>query len=83
MGKRAMSAQRETTPGYKVSSGLCFRRSGPDEEALKSPTIITVDFLERAFDALPTLEGIAQNVAKEACASLEDGAPVGGLPNAN
>ena len=40
-----------------------------------------MDSLERAFDAQLTLEGAAQDVAKEACASLEDGAPAGRLPN--
>ena len=32
---------------------------------------------------MSALEGVAQDIAKEACASLEDGAPTGGLPNTN
>ena len=42
MNKRAASAQGETTPGYEVSGGKCLRRSDPDEEAQKSPIVITL-----------------------------------------
>ena len=38
---------------------------------------------ERASNSLSTLEGAAQDASKEACASLEDGALVGGPPNAD
>ena len=44
--RRAASAQGETTPGFEVSGGKCPKRSGLDEEAWKSPTIIVVDSLE-------------------------------------
>ena len=43
--------------------------------------VVTLDSLEQASDALPALEGAAQGIPREACASLEDGAPVGGPPN--
>ena len=43
MCKRAMSAQGETTPDCKVSSGKRPKRSGQDEEAQKSLVVITVD----------------------------------------
>ena len=43
--------------------------------------MITVDSPERAPVALSTLEGIAQGVLGEACASLEDGISVGGPPS--
>ena len=39
--------------------------------------------LERAFDALPALEGASQDASREACASLEDGVPAEGPPNAD
>ena len=37
--------------------------------------------LERASDALPSLEGTAHEASKKACASLENEALAGGLPN--
>ena len=39
--------------------------------------------LKQAYDAFPALEGAAQGTSKEVCASLEDGAPAGGPPNAD
>ena len=57
MCKQAASAQRDTTLDSEVSGGKCPKRSRPDEEAHKSPTIITVDSLEGASSALPALEG--------------------------
>ena len=42
-----------------------------------------MDSPERASDALSTLEGATQDASRETCASLEDGAPTGGPPNAN
>ena len=54
-----------------------------DEEAQNSPTVITVDSPERASDALPALEGAAQEAHREACASLENGVLTGGPPNAD
>ena len=42
-----------------------------------------MDSPERASNALPTLEGVAQDTSREDCASLEDGAQVGGPPNAD
>ena len=41
---------------------------------------MTVDSSERALDALPALEGVSKDASREACASLEDGVLVGGLP---
>ena len=45
--------------------------------------VVTLDSLERASGILPALEGAAQGTSKEACASMEDGAPVGGPPDAD
>ena len=73
----------KTTPSFEVSREKRSRRSGLDEVARKSLEVITVDSPERAFDASPTLEGVAQDAAKDACASLEDGALAEGLPNAD
>ena len=83
MRKWATSAQGETTPGSEVSGNKRPKRSDPNEEAQKSPTIITVDSPKRASDVVSALEGAAQDTSKEACASLEDGAPIGGPPNAD
>ena len=81
MRKRAASSQRETTPGSEVSSEKLPKRSGLDEEAQKSPAVIVVNSPKRASNVLPALEGATQDASREACASLEDGAPAGGLPN--
>ena len=43
MRKRATSAQGETTLGFEVSSEKRPKWYGLDEEAHKSPTLITVD----------------------------------------
>ena len=43
--------------------------------------MIIVDSLEQAPDALPALEGAAQDASKEDCASLEDRALSKGSPN--
>ena len=59
MCKRATSIEGETTLGSEASSGKCPKRSGPGEEAQKGMTAIAVDSPERAFDALPALEGAA------------------------
>ena len=83
MHKRAESTQGETTPGSEVSSEKSPKQSGQDEEAQKSLAAITVGFLKQAFDALLALEGASQDAYREACASLEDGAPTGGPPDAN
>ena len=42
-----------------------------------------MDSLERASDALQALEGTTQEAFREACASLEERASVGGPPNTN
>ena len=42
-----------------------------------------MDSSVRASDALPDLEGASQDASKEACASLEDGVPAEGPPNAD
>ena len=76
-----MSAQGETTPSSEVPSDKHPKWFSPDDEAQKSPDVITVDSLERASDAQPTLEGAAQDIFKEACASLEEGALAEGPPN--
>ena len=57
MLKQAASAQRENTPGSAVLDGKCTKQSGPDEEAQKSPIVITMDSPEQASNALPALEG--------------------------
>ena len=83
MRKWAVSAQGKTTPDSEVSGGKCPKLSGLDEEAQKSLAVITVDSPKQAFDSLPVLEGAAQDASKEACASLENGAPTEGPPNAD
>ena len=83
MCKRVASPQRETTPCSEASEGKSPKRSGLDEEAHKGLKIIVVDSLERAFNTLPEFEGVAQDASKEACASLEDGAPARGPPKAD
>ena len=83
MRKRAASAQGETTPGSEVSSGKRPNRSGLNEEVQKSLTVITANSPKKAFDALPALEGAAQDASKEACASLEDGTPAERPPSAD
>ena len=83
MHKRAASAQGETTPSFEVSGRKCPKRFGPNEEAQKSLAVIVVDSPKRSFDALPALECASQDASREACASLEDEVPSGGLPNAD
>ena len=83
MRKRAISGQEETTSGFEVSGGKCLKRSGPNEEAQKSRGVITVDSQNEPPDALPTFEGASQDASREACASLEDGVPARGPPNAH
>ena len=83
MRKRAASAQRRLPPTSKGQGDKRPKWSGPNEEAKKSSVVIIMDSPERALDALPTLEGATQDASKEACASLEDGAPTGGPPNAD
>ena len=83
MPKWATSAQGETTPDFEVSSGKRPKRSRSDEEAQKSPIVISMDSQERSSDALPALEGASQDASREACASQEDKVPSGGLPNAD
>ena len=73
----------ETTLVFEVLGRKRSKRSGLDELAQKSPTVIIVDSLEQASDALSAFKGAAQNVAKEACASLDDEDPTGGLPKAD
>ena len=41
--KQAASAQGEITLSFEVLSGKCPKRSSRDEEAQKSPTVITED----------------------------------------
>ena len=81
MCKRVASAQGKTTPGSEVSGGKSPKRSFQDKEAHRSPTIVTVDSLKRAPDALPTLEGASQDVLKEPCASMENGVQTEGPLN--
>ena len=83
MCKRVASAQGDTTPGCEVFSGKRPKRSGPDEEAQKSRALITLDSLERAFDANSYLEGATQEASRETCASLESGSIAEGPPGAD
>ena len=46
MHKRAMSTQRETTPDSIIYGEKNPKRSGPDEEAQKSPSVIIMDSIE-------------------------------------
>ena len=73
MLKRAASAHRETTLGSEVPSGKHPKRSGLNDEAQNSPTVVTLDSPEQASDALPTLEGTTQHVPRESYTSLENG----------
>ena len=78
MRKQAASAQGETTLTSEVPGSKRPKWSGLNEEVQKSPTLINSNSLERAFDALPALEGAAQDTSREAYVSLEDGTPAGG-----
>ena len=53
----------DTTLGFEVSGEKRPNWFGLDEEAQKSPTVITMDSLERASDVLPTLEGASQDAS--------------------
>ena len=68
-------------PDFEVFGRKRPKWFDPDEEAQRSQIIIAVDSLERTSDAQPALAGAPQDDSKEACASLEDGTPAGGLPN--
>ena len=46
MGKRAASAQGETTLGCEVPGNKRPKWFGPNDEAQKSPIVITVDSLK-------------------------------------
>ena len=46
MRKRVTSAQRETTPGSELSGGKRPKWFSPNEEAHKSPTVVTMDSVE-------------------------------------
>ena len=63
MHKWVASAQVDTTLGFEVSGEKHPNWFGLDEEAQKSPTVITIDSLERASDVLPTLEGASQDAS--------------------
>ena len=52
-------------------------------ENLLALAVVSLDSPQRAFDALPALEGDAQNSSREACASLEDGIPAEEPPSAD
>ena len=51
------SAQGEPTLDSEVPSGKHQKRSGPNEEAQKSPTVITIDSPEQAPNVFQALEG--------------------------
>ena len=61
----------------------CSKQSGSDGEAEDTLDVITVDSPDRASDALLALEGAAQEAPREPYASLEDGIPDKGPPNAD
>ena len=50
-----------------------------DGEVQDNPTVITMDSTKWASDPLLALEGAAQEVPREPCASAEDGVLDGGL----
>ena len=79
MRKRAASAQGETVPCFEVYGGKRPKWFGLDEEAQKSLTVITMDSLEQASNALPSLDCASQDESGEACASLQNGSQSGGL----
>ena len=81
MRKWAVSTQGETILDFEASGDKHLKRYGLDEEAQKSPTVIIVDYPERASDALLAWEGAAHDASKEACALLEDGALTRRPPN--
>ena len=51
MSKQVASAQGEDAPSSEVPGGKSPKLSDPNEEAQKSPTIISVDSLDQAFNA--------------------------------
>ena len=83
MHKQVASAQGETTLSFEVLGGKRLKRSGLSDKVHRSPTIVTLDSPEQASDAQLDLEGSAQAASREACASFEDGALVGGLLHAD
>ena len=60
MSKRGTNALGETTPGSEGPGDKRPRRSGPKEEAQKSPIVIAMDSPERALDDTLALEGATQ-----------------------
>ena len=73
MHKRAASSQEETPPGSKVPGGKRPKRSGLDGEAQNRLAVIIGNSLERALDAMSTLDGVSQEALREPYASLENG----------
>ena len=55
MLKRVVSAQGLTALGAEVPGGKRPKLIGLDEEAQKSPVVISLDSLDQAFDAHPAL----------------------------
>ena len=50
--KRAVSAQRDTTPGSIVPDSKLVKQSGSNEEVQKSPTVVTLDSPKQASISL-------------------------------
>ena len=57
MHKRVASVQGESTPGSEVPGGKRPKQSGLGDAVQRSPMVVTLDSLEQASDALPTLVG--------------------------
>ena len=82
------ASERQTLKGrlplaLKYLEKSTLRGLAQDEEAQKSLAVITVDSSERASDALSALEDASQDAFGEACASLEEGVPTEGPPDAD
>ena len=83
MYKRVVSVQGEANPESEVLGGKRQKKSGLGGEVQESQAVVTLDSLERAFEAISTLEGAAQEPPGEAGKELEDGIPAGGPFDAN
>ena len=80
--RKQAAREGETPPSAEASGGKRPKLTGPNEEAQKSPEVINVDSLDRAFVAQSSLEGGPQDAPRKAYAPSDDGILAGGSPNA-
>ena len=57
MHKRASSTQEETILDSEVPDGKCPKWSSLNDKVQRGLTVVTLDSLEQASNALPSLEG--------------------------